>query len=110
MEGNLIYDKKTTHVRSDLTTTDVSISAYPCKSEDGILIGAIFIMQDIGQQNRIKSKMTQLEKLSVLGELLYSAANELNNSLTSVIGYSKLLANIKNDEIPASHLKSTKAH
>lgn len=99
IEENSIYDKEITHIRSDFTMIDVNISAYPCKADDGTINGVVFVMQDIGQQNQLKSKIMQLEKLSVLGELLYSAANELNNSLTSVIGHSELICHTKNEEI-----------
>jgi two-component system NtrC family sensor kinase len=99
LEINPIHDIELTHIRSDLTIVDVSISAYPFSSDDGIVSGVVFIIQDIGQQKQIKNKMIQMEKLSVLGKLLYSAANELNNSLTSVIGHSELLFHLKNKEI-----------
>ncbi|MDQ1317944.1 MAG: hybrid sensor histidine kinase/response regulator, partial [Candidatus Poribacteria bacterium] len=99
IEENSIYDKEITHIRSDFSMVDISISAYPYKSDDGTINGAVFVIQDIRQQNQLKSKMAQLEKLSVLEELLYSAANELNNSLTSVIGHSELLCHTKNEEI-----------
>jgi len=99
LENNQIHDKEFTHVLRDLTIVDVSISAYLYKANDETVNGAVFIIQDIRQQNRFKTKVMQLEKLSVLGELLYSAANELNNSLTSVIGHSELLCHIENEEI-----------
>lgn len=95
--GNLILDKEMAHVRSDLSMVNVSMSAYPNKTDDGTVIGAMFIIQDIGQQKQLSGKMEQMEKRSVLGELLYSAANELNNSLTSVIGHSEILSAIKED-------------
>jgi PAS domain S-box-containing protein len=99
IKENSIYDQEITHIRSDFTMVEVNISAYPCKADDGTINGVVFIMQDIGQQNQLKDKIMQLEKLSVLGELLYGAANELNNSLTSVIGHSELLCHTKNEEI-----------
>ncbi|HGE69744.1 TPA: PAS domain-containing hybrid sensor histidine kinase/response regulator [Candidatus Poribacteria bacterium] len=92
LKGNIIIDKEMTHIRSDLSIVDVSLSAYPHRLDDGTIIGAIFIIQDIGQQKRLMDRMKKMEKLSVLGELLYSAANELNNSLTSVIGHSEILS------------------
>jgi two-component system NtrC family sensor kinase len=95
--GNLILDKEMTHVRSDLSMVNVRMSAYPYMTDDGTVIGALFIIQDIGQQKRLSGKMGQMEKLSVLGELLYSAANELNNSLTSVMGHSEILSAMKED-------------
>jgi two-component system, NtrC family, sensor kinase len=95
--GNPILDREMTHVRSDLSMVNVSMSAYPHRTDDGTIVGAMFIIQDVGQQKRLSGKMEQMEKLSVLGELLYSAANELNNSLTSVIGHSEMLSAIKED-------------
>ncbi len=93
LNGNTIIDREMTHIKSDLSMFDVSVSAYPHRLNDGTVVGAVFIIYDIGHQKHLKNRMEKMEKLSVLGELLYSAANELNNSLTSVMGYSEILSN-----------------
>jgi PAS domain S-box-containing protein len=98
MKGDSIYDIEMPHIRSDFTMMDVSVTAYPYRASDGAIIGAVFIMQNKEDQKRLKDKMIQWEKLSVLGELLHSAANELNNSLTSVIGYSEILIQMENSD------------
>lgn len=98
MEGHSIHNIDMTHIRSDFTMIDVNVTAYPYKNHSGTMAGAIFIMEYKGEQKILKDKMEQWEKLSVLGELLHSAANELNNSLTSVIGHSEILAQIDSCE------------
>ncbi len=52
-------------------------------------------MRDITKQSRLEGELVQLEKLSGLGELISCVAHELNNPLTSVIGYAQLLKGSK---------------
>jgi len=49
-------------------------------------------IQDITEQKKMERRLVQSEKLASLGEILSGAAHELNNPLTSVIGYAQLLA------------------
>jgi len=98
MQGDKIYDEKTTHVRRNWTMADVSLTASPYRSDDGTIAGALFIIHDLREQKRLQNKMMEWEKLSVLGELLSSVANELNNLLTPMMGYSQLLLQRENDE------------
>ncbi|HGJ63948.1 TPA: response regulator [bacterium] len=98
MQGKSIFDDNMTHIRSDLMAIDVGVTAYPYQYSDGKIVGVVFIMEDKSEYNRFKEKIEQWDKLSVLGELLHSAANELNNSLTSVIGHSEVLAQLENND------------
>lgn len=84
-----IYKEEMTHVRSDMSLINFKVTALPITSKDGKII--VYIMQNIDEQKKLQNKIMQWEKLTVLGELLHSAANELNNSLTTLIGNAKRL-------------------
>lgn len=91
LDGKAVYKEKMTHVRSDMSLVNFKVTALPISSTDRKNMSVIFIMQEIDEQKKLQNKIMQWEKLSILGELLYSAANELNNSLTTVIGNAQRL-------------------
>ncbi|MDI6761751.1 MAG: response regulator [Thermodesulfobacteriota bacterium] len=74
---------------------EFNISIYPLPNAEGGLKGFVHIMRDITEQKRLQGELVQLEKLSGLGELISCVAHELNNPLTSVIGYAQLLKGSK---------------
>lgn len=59
--------------------------------ENGDPIGWIEIYRDITSQRQIQSKLLQTEKMAALGQLVSGIAHELNNPLTSIMGYAQLL-------------------
>ncbi|HZS49119.1 MAG TPA: PAS domain S-box protein, partial [Blastocatellia bacterium] len=51
----------------------------------------LIILHDTTEQRRLREQLFQSEKLSAVGELVAGVAHELNNPLTSVVGFSQLL-------------------
>jgi PAS domain S-box-containing protein len=66
-------------------------SASPLFSEKGEIIGSVNVARDITQQKRIEEQLIMTDRLASIGELSSGIAHELNNPLTSVIGFSQLL-------------------
>jgi len=70
---------------------------------DGKPIGLFGVLRDITEQKKMQEQFLQTEKLSSLGGILSGVAHELNNPLTTIVGFSELLAkkempeNIKED-------------
>ncbi|MBD3867686.1 MAG: response regulator [Acidobacteria bacterium] len=61
--------------------------------------GRVWIGRDVTHLNRVERSLAQAERLSTLGEVVAGVAHELNNPLSSVLGYSELAR--KSSENPA---------
>ncbi len=89
-KGNSVGPYEARRYRKDGTPVWLSITAAPLRNADGEVIGNVAILIDITQEKRIREQLLQAEKMSSLGELISGVAHELNNPLTSVIGFSQL--------------------
>lgn len=98
LSGKSLHYEEMLHVSSDFTAVETSLSVYPHKLDSGLVAGAIFVMRSLREKRRLLEKMKQWEKSAALGEILSSVANELNNPLTSLTGYSHLLRNRDSDD------------
>jgi PAS domain S-box-containing protein len=78
-------------------------SASPMFNEKGEITGSVIVARDVTQQKRIEEQLVMTDRLASIGELSSGIAHELNNPLTSVIGFSQLMmegdvpANMKED-------------
>ena len=78
-------------------------SASPIFNSNGEITGTVLVARDVTQQKRMEEQLILTDRLASIGELSSGIAHELNNPLTSVIGFSQLLmegecpANMKED-------------
>ena len=80
----------------------------------GELVGSVGIMTDLRERRRMQEKLNAAqeelrnrEKQSLIAELAGAAAHELNQPLTSVLGYSEIIRRRAKDNQP--HLRETEA-
>jgi PAS domain S-box-containing protein len=76
-------------IRKDGSRICVEISATPIKQEkETVVIG---LVRDITERKKMEEQLIVTDRLASIGELASGIAHELNNPLTSVIGFSDLL-------------------
>ncbi len=63
----------------------------PVFDAEGQRISWLEVYRDITNQRLIQSKLLQTEKMAAVGQLVSGIAHELNNPLTSIMGYAQLL-------------------
>jgi PAS domain S-box-containing protein len=69
----------------------LSESTSPIFNDEGQVIGTVHITRDITSQKQQNERLMMTDRLASLGELAAGAAHELNNPLTSIIGFAQLL-------------------
>lgn len=58
---------------------------------EGRAVGWLELYRDVTGDRQIQSKLLQTEKMAALGQLVSGIAHELNNPLTTIMGYAQLL-------------------
>jgi len=66
-------------------------STSPIFDGKGEVVGTVHITRDITEQKQQNERLMMADRLASIGELASGTAHELNNPLTSIIGFSQLL-------------------
>jgi two-component system NtrC family sensor kinase len=69
----------------------VSLTCAPLEDNDGELAGMIGIFRDISELKTLRGQLMQSEKLVIMGQLAAGVAHEINNPITGILTYIKLM-------------------
>jgi len=73
---------------------------YPLRDASGGPDSLVLYEKDITEFKQMQEKLVQAEKMAVLGELAAAVAHELNNPLSGVISFSKILLQEMDPSLP----------
>jgi PAS domain S-box-containing protein len=68
-----------------------NITTSPMYGKSGEVTGSVHIARDITERKHMEQRLILSDRLASIGELVSGVAHELNNPLTSIIGFSQLI-------------------
>jgi PAS domain S-box-containing protein len=71
----------------------LEMTTSPIFDEGGRVSGTVHATRDITERKHMQEQLLMTDRLASIGELVSGVAHELNNPLTSIIGFSQLLMN-----------------
>jgi two-component system NtrC family sensor kinase len=78
-------------IHKDGSPLHLELSIKPVRDDSGRLVNYRGVTRDVSSQARLQAQLIQSAKLSGIGQMISGVAHELNNPLTTVIGYTQLL-------------------
>ena len=69
----------------------LEVSTSPIFNEQGEVVASVHITRDITERKHMEEQLLIADRLASIGELSAGIAHEVNNPLTSVIGFAQLL-------------------
>jgi len=69
----------------------LGVTASPIFNEKGKVVRTVHIAKDITERKKIEEQLRVTDRLASVGELVSGVAHEVNNPLTSIVGFSELL-------------------
>jgi signal transduction histidine kinase/CheY-like chemotaxis protein len=79
--------------------------ARPVFDVAGRRLGWMEIYRDVSDQRLIESRLFHTERMAAIGQLVSGVAHELNNPLTSIVGYAQLLLARSSGSVRATDLR-----
>jgi PAS domain S-box-containing protein len=105
LESGNSRDIEFTLLKKDKTEFPAEMSIAVLRNEAGRPSGYVIVVRDVADRKRMEAERTEMQqrahltsRLAMVGEMASGIAHEMNNPLTSVIGFSELLMRKDNPE------------
>lgn len=93
---SLTHDKQL--IVRDGTIIPIHDSDSPIRDHRGNIIGTLTVFRDITDRKQLEQQLVQAQKMEAIGQLAGGIAHDFNNILTAIIGYGKLLQEMKQED------------
>ena len=91
--GEALTGLQVVRCRKDGNRIDVRVCAAPMRDPQGVIDGAIALIEDVTERKNLGEQLRQAQKMEAIGQLTGGIAHDFNNLLTIVITNAALLAN-----------------
>lgn len=91
-QGAHVLERESELVAASGKRSPISLSASRIVNEEGLFLGHLFILRDLGEIKRLQEQVRRNERLSALGNLAAGIAHEIRNPLSSIKGFATYLA------------------
>jgi PAS domain S-box-containing protein len=87
----LLYKKELVILRYNGQNISVEVSAGLLKDISNSPIGSVITVRDVTETRKIQQQLLAQDRLASIGQLVSGIAHEINNPLTTIIGFSQLV-------------------
>lgn len=87
-------------VSADGRQLTLNISLAPFEAAEGIITGAMMVIENVTERVHLEQQLLQSEKLSSIGLLAAGVAHEVNTPLTGISSYAQMLLQQISEEDP----------
>ncbi len=91
LNGQVIKDFETERIKKDGKKIAANITISPIKDQSGSIIGASEIFRTLTEEDFMRKRVSQFEKLISLGKLAAETAHQVNSPLGAVMGRIQLV-------------------
>ncbi len=90
-KGQVVYNRNAAMCGKDGNVVPVNVTVFPLKDTAGLAKGAVTIFRDVTEIKALQNQLLQSEKLAIMGRLAAGVAHEINNPISGILTYIKLL-------------------
>ncbi len=89
-QGHYTFESR--HIRKDGTVFPVLLDITAVRDEQGNVLYRVANTQDITVRKRLEEQLLQAQKMEAIGKLAGGISHDFNNLLTTILGYSEIIA------------------